>query len=110
MGRKETGEEPGLVVVWEFRVRSSKRQVFEKAYGSDGVWAKLFGQAPGYLGTKLVRDLNRRDRYLTMDFWQSHRAHQLFKKKHSAMYRRLDEKCKPLTVSEVEVGQFIAGC
>ena len=98
----------GFIIIWEFRVLPAKQRLFEKAYGRRGEWAKFFQQAKGYIGTELIRDLNERDRYFTLDFWRSRRAYDAFKSKHREMYRLIDEKCESLTTREIEIGQFSA--
>ena len=40
----------------EFSVREARQAEFEYCYGPAGIWARLFSQAPGFIGTKLLRD------------------------------------------------------
>ena len=94
------------MVVWEFRIGSGKRREFQKVYGSEGVWAKLFRHGEGYIRTDLMRDLRTPGRYLTLDFWASREAYARFKKENRAEYHAIDEKCGSLTESEVKVGEF----
>jgi hypothetical protein len=44
------------VSLCEFRVNTGFVFEFEKAYGPDGDWARLFRRGDGYLGTELLRD------------------------------------------------------
>lgn len=95
-----------FVIVWEFRVKSGKRREFQKVYGSDGVWARLFRRGEGHIRTDLIRDLRTPGRYMTLDFWTSREAYARFKKENRAEYRVIDERCASLMESEVKVGEF----
>jgi len=95
-----------FTAVWEFYVRSDKRRAFEKAYGPNGDWARLFGQGEGYIRTELIRDPKTTGRYVTVDFWKSRQAFERFKKQNLAAYKVLDKKCNPLTESEKLIGEF----
>src|SRR5260370_42450325 len=80
-----------FVIVWEFRVRSGKRREFERVYGPDGDWARLFRTGKGYICTELVRDLKTPRRYLTFDRWASRQAYERFKKENRTQYQAIDE-------------------
>ncbi len=95
-----------FVVVWEFRGRSGKRRDFERIYGPDGDWAKLFRSGKGYIRTELIRDIETPRRYLTLDFWTSRQAYARFKKENRTEYQAIDEKCASLTEGEALVGEF----
>ena len=51
---------------------------FERAYGPDGEWAAFFRAGRGYIGTKLLRDLEQPGRYLVIDRWESADAYNTF--------------------------------
>ena len=93
-------------VVWEFVVRADAAPRFERAYGPDGDWARLFAAHDGFRGTVLLRDLAQPGRYLTVDSWDSaeHRAAMLAAAREE--YERLDRTCAELTESERDVGTF----
>jgi len=95
-----------FVALWEFHVKPESIVAFEEIYGPHGEWAQLFGQSPDYLGTDLIRDLNQRGRYLTLDRWTSGEALQRFKKEHQDAYSNLDKQCESLTEKEVFLGNF----
>src|SRR6267378_2993635 len=95
-----------FITLWEFHVKPECIVTFEEIYGPDGDWAQLFRQSPGYRGTELIRDLNRRGRYLTLDRWTSREALQRFKQEHQAAYSDLDKMCENLTEKEVLLGEF----
>lgn len=95
------------VVVWEFRARPGREREFEAAYGPAGEWARLFGGAPGYLGTELQRDLRDPGRYLTLDRWASPEAYDAFDAARGAEYEALDRRCEALTAGETRLGGFV---
>jgi heme-degrading monooxygenase HmoA len=80
---------------------------FERVYGSDGHWARLFTQDESYFGTHLVRSLNGERTYVTLDFWRSQQAYDKFRKRHFAKYTALNQQCEDLTESEREIGKFV---
>ena len=92
-------------ILWEFRVRNEKREEFERHYGPQGSWAKLFAQAKGYRGTKLLRD-RVSGRYLTIDEWESAESFESFKEVFEKEYAELDGLCEKLTEEEKRVGLF----
>ena len=105
-GKKNHALEFPFIVVWEFRVRSGRRRAFEKAYGPEGDWARLFRRDQEYLGTELIVNEEGPLRYLTLDFWTSRRAHRRFLKHHQAAYERLNGQCELLTLKEKLIGEF----
>jgi heme-degrading monooxygenase HmoA len=94
------------LIVWEFWPRRGLEARFEKAYGSEGVWAKLFRQGEGFVRTELVRDEKDQRRFLTMDSWESKNAYEAFRDAHQSEYQKLDAECEKLTESEKEIGRF----
>jgi heme-degrading monooxygenase HmoA len=96
----------GYLIVWEFEVKDGKQRRFEKAYGSDGDWVKLFRQDSNYLGTELIRDMAQSRRYVTLDYWTSPSAYENFRASHVSEYQRIDSECEDLTESEREIGRF----
>ena len=91
------------VVLWRFRARAGCEAEFEAAYGDGGTWSSLFREAPGYLGTDLLR--SRDGTYLSMDRWQSEEAYRSFRDARRAEYDALDAACAPLTDEETELGE-----
>jgi heme-degrading monooxygenase HmoA len=104
--RSHVGIKASFVVVWEFRIRATKRRAFERAYGPDGDWAMFFQKGKGYLGTELIRDEQDADRYLTLDFWKSQKHYERFKRQNRKIYQLIDQRCESLTANESEIGQF----
>jgi hypothetical protein len=95
-----------FVALWEFEVKPGCEERFEKAYGPDGDWVRLFRSDTHYYETRLVRDSFRRGVYLTMDFWESREAYEEFMAGHTTEYEAMDEAGAALTISERRVGWF----
>lgn len=104
--REMVGGEWGYVVVWEFKVRAQAESRFEKAYGADGEWARLFRQDNSYFGTELIRDVKVGRQYVTLDFWRSKLAYDKFREEHRSEYKAIDAKCEELTEMEREIGSY----
>lgn len=96
----------GYVCAWEFVVRPACVAEFERIYGSDGEWVRLFRRAPGYQCSELHRDRTQPTRFLTLDFWDSREACDRFQRAHADDYEALDARCEPLTEREREIGRF----
>lgn len=97
---------PSYSYIWQFQVAPDYVAEFERHYGPDGSWVKLFEQAAGYRDTVLLR--NRADplRYVTIDTWESFEAYQRFRSEFLVQYRELDALCADFTTSEVALGEF----
>ena len=97
-----------FVALWEFEVKLGCEEKFEKVYGADGAWARLFAQDASYRGTRLVKDVERERFYLTLDFWETREAYERFKKENAAEYGRIDRECERMAVREQELGEFVS--
>lgn len=95
-----------IVIVWEFRVQPDRAADFERAYGPEGDWARLFRRSPAYRGTELLRDPQDPERYLTLDRWEDASDFEAFKARNGDGYRALDAICEPLCSDERLVGRF----
>jgi heme-degrading monooxygenase HmoA len=98
-----------IVIVWEFRVQPGQAAGFERAYGPEGDWARLFRRSPAYRGTELLRDPEDPDRYRTLDRWDGASDFAAFKAAHGGDYDALDAICEPLCSEERLVGRFAVG-
>lgn len=94
------------VTIWKFVVKQARQQEFERIYGPDGDWVRLFRSAPGYLGTELLRETGSAGVYLTLDHWASEEAFRSFRAQFGSAYTEMDERCQDLTTSEEEIGRF----
>ena len=95
-----------FVALWEFEVKPGCEEKFEKVYGADGAWAKLFIQDSMYRCTRLVKDAERERVYLTLDFWESREAYERFKKENAKEYEKIDRECEGMTVRERHVDEW----
>ena len=93
-----------FIIVWEYIVSEGKETEFEKIYGSNGEWVRLFKLARGYLGTELFRDLNHSRHYITIDRWDSLSAFASFKEEYQNEYEAIDARCEFLTEHEINIG------
>ena len=94
------------VRVWQFQPAPGREQEFAVAYASDGVWARLFGQAEGFVGTALLAPVEPGGPWLTLDRWQSLSAFDRFQDEHGEAYRSLDAELMSLTAGELFIGAF----
>ena len=95
-----------FVALWEFEVKPGCEERFEKVYGPDGDWAKLFRRDSHYHQTRLVRDTFRDGVYLTMDFWESRKAYEEFMASHDNEYQNLERIGEELTSKERHIGRY----
>ena len=93
-------------ILWEFRIAEEHREAFEKAYGAEGDWAKLFRRSSAFRGTTLLRDPAIRGRFLTVDEWDDSAAFAEFKLQYASEYKALDVSCEALTEYELKIGAF----
>jgi hypothetical protein len=93
-----------FLALWEYEVKPGCEERFEKVYGPEGDWARLFQSDSHSQETRLVRDAFRRGVYLTMDFWRSRGAYEEFMEGHRAEYKEIDRIGEGMTVKERRVG------
>jgi len=93
-------------ILWTFQVPSAREAEFVRVYGPAGDWARLFAQAAGYRGTKLLREPEGSRRYLTEDSWESARDFDRFTAAFRVPYDALDARCQALTSDESLIGIF----
>ena len=94
------------VRVWRFQPAPGREAEFAAAYSGGGVWAQLFNQAEGFVGTTLLAPVEAGGPYLTLDRWQSLGAFDRFQDNHGEAYRQLDAELMPLTAGERFIGAF----
>ena len=95
-----------FVTLWEFEVKPGSEELFEKAYGPEGEWARLFRRDARYRGTRLLRNVGAERVYVTIDRWESRAAYEEFREKFAAEYKELDRKCLGMTVGEKHLGEY----
>jgi heme-degrading monooxygenase HmoA len=89
--------------VWRYDVRAGSAEDFERIYGRDGAWARLFSLADGYVGTELYRAMETPGRYLTVDTFTDDASWQRFLIEHRGAYDDLDQQTSGLTLVEQEL-------
>jgi heme-degrading monooxygenase HmoA len=94
------------LILWEFHVKDGLESRFEEIYGPEGAWAKFFRRGDGYAGTELLRDVQRKGRYVTLDYWVSQAAYETFREQHLAEYKAIDLECESLTFAETPLGSY----
>jgi len=92
--------------VWKFRPPRGREAEFAAAYGEAGDWAQLFRNAPGFLGTKLLRPAEPEGWWLTIDRWESHANFDAFTEVFGKQYRALDASLEGVAGEEEFVGAF----
>lgn len=88
-------------ILWRFTTNDPA--AFERHYGPDGTWARLFRRDANYIRTDLLKN---EETYLTIDWWTSSGAYDAFRETHAGDYAEIDRMCEALTVSETKVGEF----
>ena len=97
------------VIIWTYRVAPEHENRFLDVYGPTGAWARLFGSAPSYRGTDLIR-CEEPGRFMTIDRWESRIDYTRFQTEHAAEYAKFDAACETLTLAEecIAAGVFVA--
>jgi heme-degrading monooxygenase HmoA len=96
------------VLVYEYEIDPGRREAFEREYGSTGGWARLFGQAEGYLGSALHREVDQRScHYVLLDRWDSSAAFEEFMRRYGEDYRARNPTTRDLYLAERRLGALI---
>ena len=96
----------GYSYIWRFQVRPEAEAEFRRQYGPEGTWVRLFRQAPGYLSTALLADLERPGEFLTIDRWRDEASYLEFRRRFTREFAELDARCAALTADESPVGRY----
>ena len=96
-----------FVILWEFEVKPGSEHRFEKAYGPQGAWARLFLRDAHFRGTQLLPDSSRPLCYFTLDFWDSQAAYRDFLAANKAAYDAVDRSNEELTLRERHILSFV---
>ena len=92
--------------IWEYKVRSDKKEAFLKLYGCEGDWVRFFNKSEEYLGTDLHQDIDNEERFISVDFWKSKEARDDYRKEFNSEFNSLDEQGELTTESETPIGEF----
>ena len=85
-------------------VHESSKIEFEKHYGGDGTWAKLFKANPSYIQSELLSDID--GQYILIDKWQNKHAYDSFRTDKKLDYERLSAELAHLYQTEEKIGCF----
>lgn len=95
------------VRICEFRAKPGLEKKFEKIYGPEGDWVQLFRKSTSFQHTELNCDVERKGRYVTVDYFVSEPAFAAFLKEFREEYDALDRRCEAVRASESPIGSFI---
>ena len=95
-----------FVTLWEYEVKRGSEELFERQYGPEGEWVRLFRRDAGYRGTRLLREVGAERVYVTMDMWETRAAYKNFREKWEPEYAEIDRNCQVMTSAERQVGEF----
>lgn len=95
-----------FIAVWAFVVKPAHLRDFERAYGQNGEWVRLFRTGDGYIKTELHRDPERSSCYITLDFWRTREQYEAFREQAKSAYKKIDVRYERLTADEQLVGNF----
>ena len=95
-----------FVYIWEYIVKEEYQTEFKRAYGPDGDWVQLFGNADDYITTDLHQDISNSKRFVTVDFWNTKDDRDKFQNQFSKEFKILDENCEKFTEQEKLLGDF----
>jgi heme-degrading monooxygenase HmoA len=96
----------GYIYIWDFQVKPGSQSRFEEIYGPVGSWVQLFRRARGYIRTDLIQDLQKANRYVTIDYWDQESSYHTFREQFAEQFQAVDQECQELTLSEVSLGEF----
>ncbi|WP_448811092.1 antibiotic biosynthesis monooxygenase family protein [Agromyces bauzanensis] len=96
-------------IVWTYEVGQAQRDAFERAYGPDGDWARLFARAEGFLEVVLLADAEVPGRYLTIDRWRDETSFDRFMAEHGEDYAALDDALAGVSGRGTRLGGFVRG-
>lgn len=94
------------VSMWEFQVKKGSEAEFERLYGSDGPWVKLFQNDEGYIKTELLQNMYQPTRYVIVEYWSSKEACVTFRNAYSTEFASLDKRGELLTEKKTLLGEF----
>lgn len=94
-------------ILFRYAVPSERADEFEKHYGSDGTWARLFRQAPGFVRTELFAEPTKPGAYLTVDWWEGEQEFRAFMEAEGSTYDALDRELAPLSSDQQCIGRYV---
>ncbi|MCI0712058.1 MAG: antibiotic biosynthesis monooxygenase [Chloroflexi bacterium] len=95
-----------FAIIWNYIADPEKQAEFEAAYGPDGDWADLFRKGRGYIRTELLRDIDKQNRYTTIDHWKTAEDYKIFHNQFAVEYQALDARFEAWIINETLIGTF----
>ena len=95
-----------FVILWKFAVKEGQETDFERVYGPEGDWVRLFGKGQGFVGTELLRSSDQPSEFVTADRWRSQGDFEKFRGHNLDAYKAVDEQCADFTHQETLLGMF----
>lgn len=93
-------------IIWKYKVKSEKNELFRYEYGQEGSWSKLFNESGEYQGSFLYKSTSEPNTYLLVDRWISQQAYESFIESKRDAYDFLSYKFKNLYESEEKIGSY----
>lgn len=94
------------IYIWQFHVKEVNKKEFENLYGSQGEWIKLFEKDVAYIKTQLLHNIQEPNCYITIDYWATKAAYQLFCVNNKKEFHAIDKQGEKLTEKEEFLGEF----
>jgi len=97
-----------VAIMWQFAVRNGHEAEFEQFLGADGEWAVMNRHTRSYLGSSFLRDQNRQDRYIVIEYWSEMIVYEQHREYRSDAIVSLEERRAALVESVEPLGVFTA--
>lgn len=95
-----------FIIIWKYKIKYEHIIDFERLYGEEGDWVKLFNKYDDYIKTELLKDCSDTESYITIDYWKSKEAYQNFKRTAAAPTNEIDKLGEKLTLQETYLGEI----
>jgi quinol monooxygenase YgiN len=97
-----------VAVALQFAVRNGREDEFEQLFGADGEWTLMNRHTRSYLGSSFLRDQNRADRYIVIEYWSEMIVYEQHRAYRSDVIASLEERRAALVESVEPLGIFTA--
>jgi len=97
-----------VAVMWQFAVRNGREDEFEQLFGADGEWTLMNRHTRSYLGSSFLRDKNRADRYIVIEYWSEMIVYEQHRAYRSDVIASLEQRRAALVESVEPLGIFTA--
>jgi hypothetical protein len=97
-----------VAIMWQFVVKQGRESEFEELLGVDGEWSVLNRQTRSYLGSSFMRDQNRAERYVLVEYWSEMVVHEQHRTYRSDAIASLEQRRAALVESVEPLGIFSA--